>query len=213
MTLAALLFSLPFMHHKAAAGAAASADSAAVAVEAIARSLEGWHEFYLLAGTAAVTLVGLLFVALSFHLDAILHDSKTHLLAAARMAFMNFLYVLMLSLFFLMPAIPTRVLGSAVLMLSTLSFIYIVWNGLKAKRSGALSNHEQFLRRRFMIAGFLLGIGIIAAINFVVEPRRMATMNFATIAIGMLANAAGMSWDLLVQVGRMRKAAGESPKA
>jgi len=43
-------------------------------------AIEHWHEFYLLAGTAAVTLVGLLFVALSFHLDTLLHESKTHLL-------------------------------------------------------------------------------------------------------------------------------------
>ena len=32
--------------------------------EQAAHFFEGWHEFYLLAGTAAVTLVGLLFVAL-----------------------------------------------------------------------------------------------------------------------------------------------------
>ena len=31
-------------------------------------ALSGWHDFYILAGTAAATLVGLLFVGLSLHL-------------------------------------------------------------------------------------------------------------------------------------------------
>ena len=30
--------------------------------------VERWHDFYLLAGTASVTLAGLLFVALSIHI-------------------------------------------------------------------------------------------------------------------------------------------------
>lgn len=204
---AALLLEAPAAH------ATAAADSAAVVLEQVARALDGWHEFYLLAGTGAVTLVGLLFVALSFHLDAILDDSRSHLLAAARMAFMNFLYVLMLSLFFLMPGMPPRMHGFAVLMLSAMSLAYIVWNGLRTRRAARLSEHEQFLRRRFMIAGFILGIGIVAAINFMLDPRRLPLIQFAALTCGMLANATGMAWDLLVQVGRMRKAAGESPKA
>ena len=46
-----------------------------------AELIERWHEFYLLAGTAAVTLVGLLFVSLSFHLEALLHETDTGLQA------------------------------------------------------------------------------------------------------------------------------------
>jgi hypothetical protein len=191
----------------------AAPDSAAVALEQVARALDGWHEFYLLAGTGAVTLVGLLFVALSFHLDAILDDSRSHLLAAARMAFMNFLYVLLLSLFFLMPGMPPHMHGFAVLVLSAMCLAYIAWNGLRTRRPAKLSEHEKFLGRRFMIAGFLLGIGIVAAINFMLEPRRLPLIQFAALTCGVLANATGMSWDLLVQVGRIRKSFGEAPKA
>lgn len=191
----------------------AAPDSAAVALEEVARALDGWHEFYLLAGTGAVTLVGLLFVALSFHLDAILDDSRSHLLAAARMAFMNFLYVLLMSLFFLMPGMPPRMHGFTVLVLSGLSLGYLVWNGLRTPRPAKLTKHEQFLRRRFMISGFILGIGIVAAINFMLEPRRLPLIQFAALTCAMLANSTGMAWDLLVQVGRIRKLTGEAPRA
>jgi len=36
----------------------------------------GWHDFYLLAGTAAATLVGLLFVGLSLHLRIVIASSE-----------------------------------------------------------------------------------------------------------------------------------------
>lgn len=206
---AALLLQAPLAHAATAAGA----DSAAVAAESLIRAIEGWHEFYLLAGTAAVTLVGLLFVALSFHLDTLLHDQRSHLLAAARMAFMNFVFVLVLSLFFLMPNAPPRVIGIGALALSSMTLGYVLWNAIRARRKGPLSDHEQFLRRRFAIGGLVLGIALAASIGFVIEPHRSSLMQFMALTIVVLVNAAGMSWDLLVQVGRMRKTAGETPKA
>jgi hypothetical protein len=70
---------------------------------ALAEFFDSWHEFYLLAGTAAVTLVGLLFVALSFNLDVLLHETKVHVLAHARATLLSFTYVLIISLGFLVP--------------------------------------------------------------------------------------------------------------
>jgi hypothetical protein len=36
-------------------------------MEAFTQAVEGWHDFYLMIGTAAATLVGLLFVSLSLN--------------------------------------------------------------------------------------------------------------------------------------------------
>ena len=207
--LAVLLVHLPFTHREgeAAAGVAMSA------AERLARSLEGWHEFYLMAGTAAVTLVGLLFVALSFHLDTLLHEHRAHLLAAARLAFMNFVYVLMLSLFFLIPENTPLLLGIAVSVLSVVTLGYVLVAGLRGRTKRAAGEHEQFLRRRYVISGFVMGLSVVSALQLVLDPRPMLLYNFVAVVCAMLANAAGMSWDLLVQVGRIRKAAGETPKA
>src|SRR5262249_34662541 len=57
-----------------------------------------WHEFYLMAGTAAVTLAGLLFVALSLHLDRLVDESHEHLLALARVTLVSFTMVLFASM-------------------------------------------------------------------------------------------------------------------
>src|SRR5437899_10301964 len=64
-----------------------------------------WHDFYMLAGTAAATLVGLLFVCLSLHLRAVLSRSEVRSLARVTLA--NFGLILFVSLFMVIPQRPS----------------------------------------------------------------------------------------------------------
>src|SRR2546427_10591987 len=57
----------------------------------------GWHDFYIMAGTASATLVGLLFVGLSLHLQIVVTASEVRSLARVTLA--NFGAVLFVSLF------------------------------------------------------------------------------------------------------------------
>jgi hypothetical protein len=88
---------------------ASHADTVHAGAEAAARVhtwnefLDGWHEFFLMAGTAAVTLAGLLFVALSIHIETLIHDTRQHLLALARAILFSFVMVLTLSLMLARP--------------------------------------------------------------------------------------------------------------
>ncbi len=209
MSLPAVLAALPFLDQTTQA---AGADSTGAAITALGRALERWHDFYLLSGTAAVTLVGLLFVALSFHLDAILGDDRTHHLAAARMAFLNFVFVLVLSLFFLMPHVPGRVLGAGALMLSLFSFGYIFWTMIAVRRRGVLSKHDRFLFRRFTIGAVVFALSVVVSLRMMLAPAGSALIPFMFVTVVTLVNATGIAWDLLVQVGRRRRAAGDGPK-
>jgi len=60
-----------------------------------------WHDFYVVAGTAAATLVGLLFVGLSLHLRTVLSGSEVRSLARVTLA--NFGLLLFVSLFMVIP--------------------------------------------------------------------------------------------------------------
>ena len=62
---------------------------------------ERWHDFYIVAATAAATLVGLLFVGLSLHLRAVLSHSEVRSLARVTLA--NFGLILFVSLFMVIP--------------------------------------------------------------------------------------------------------------
>src|SRR5438445_501619 len=61
----------------------------------------GWHDFYILAGTAAATLVGLLFVGLSLHLRIVVASSEVRSLARVTLA--NFGAILFVALFMVIP--------------------------------------------------------------------------------------------------------------
>jgi len=68
-----------------------------------AQAVAAWHDFYVMIGTAAATLVGLLFVALSLNVDAIAGDSARGLRLLATQPFTNFLTVLAFAIVFLIP--------------------------------------------------------------------------------------------------------------
>jgi uncharacterized membrane protein len=76
-----------------------------------ANSIDQWHDFYVMAGTAGATLVGLLFVSVSLHADLITDPAATGVLATARRAFSNFIVVILISLIFLIPEQSPHGLG------------------------------------------------------------------------------------------------------
>jgi hypothetical protein len=170
-----------------------------------AEVIEHWHEFYLMAGTAAVTLVGLLFVALSLHLDTLLHDSRAHLVAHARQTLLSFTYVLFVSLLFLAPGTPVRVLGGTLVAFTVvMGGITMRMSGGSMLRSGARDMDALYRRRTLtMLLGYVI-CGVCGAMMAFTRNPYIAHFMIGGI-FALLGNAAGASWDLLVQVGRIKR--------
>jgi hypothetical protein len=169
--------------------------------------VERWHEFYLMTGTAAVTLAGLLFVAISLHVDALVHPSREHLLSLARATLLSFVFVLTLSLMMLVPAPGMRVMGVTWLLLGT------VFSGITLRQIlRSPIHHDDFsrglFRRRLMFP--LIGYAWTAVSGAVLLRREPEALFLIVGALCMLlGNAAGTSWDLLVRVARIRRRAAE----
>jgi O-antigen/teichoic acid export membrane protein len=188
-----------------AAGLVALAEAVPGTSPAVA-SIVRWHDFYLLAGTASVTLVGLLFVSLSFHLDVLLDDERSHLLGHARETLLSFVYVLVVSLLFQVPEEGPKVIGVGVAAASLLPLFLVVRGLLRDRgRKDPTRVSRYVIRRRLLLAGALalmlvLGVRSVQLRSFE-EPYAMVG------AICMvLGNAVGASWDLMVQVGRLKRA-------
>jgi hypothetical protein len=166
---------------------------------------ERWHEFYLMAGTAAVTLAGLLFVALSLHLDRLVEESHEHLLALARVTLLSFTWVLFASMFMLVPAVSPR---QTAVMLGAMAIVGLTW---LIRLTRAVRHHEEagfsrgLMRRRLMapIVGMLLML--LTAIGVGLGIPEILYMMVGSMCM-ILGNAAGTSWDLLVQIARHRRA-------
>ena len=171
-----------------------------------AQWVERWHDFYILAGTCAVTLAGLLFVSLSLHIDRLTEDSHEHLLALARATLMSFVFVMMASLFMLVPPEGPHSLGLMLIALSIGGLGVTGWYALRVRHHDEAGFSRRKMRQRLMfpILGYLLmlsaGLGVRLGI-----PQMLYQMIGA---VGMiLGNAVGTSWELLVKVAQQKRAA------
>ena len=184
-------------------GAAAAAPQVLTAREWIER----WHDFYLLAGTAAVTLAGLLFVALSLHLDRFVEKSHEHLLALSRVTLLSFTFVLFASLFMLVPP-PLQGVRQTAIMIAAVGVAGLGWTtGLMR----ATQHHDEAgftraqMRRRLLVpvVGYLMIL--LTAVGLWLEIGEMLYMMIGAICM-ILGNAAGTSWELLVQIAKQKRA-------
>lgn len=168
------------------------------------RYMESWHDCCLLAGTAAVTLAGLLFVALALHLEQLVEESHEHLLALSRAMLASFIVVLTASLMLLTPAISCRLTGMTLAIVGAAGTILTLklMAGVRHHDEAGFSKHN--MRRRKLVPmigyGFLIISGI--GIGFGIQEL----MNWTVAAFTMLlGNAAGTSFELLVHVARHKK--------
>lgn len=176
--------------------------------ETMRHALEAWHDFYLLSGTASVTLAGLLFVSLSFNLDHLLHDSRVHLLRFARNTMLVYVLILILSLLMLVPHMPAAGIALQIFVLGLVLggwslFSLVGW----VRRDDTVFSRRYRVRRSLApIAASLLMLS--AAYGFGHgEIDGLIAMSPAVCLL--LATAVWSSWDLLVGVARARR--GELP--
>jgi hypothetical protein len=166
--------------------------------------LERWHEFFLMTGTAAVTLAGLLFVSLSFHLDVLLHDRYAYHLSHARQTLLSFIMVLVVSLMALVPDVTGRLLGVTL----GLSGLVMLGTGLMMNLSIRRQHNAKFMsgalrRRSFLTFGGYAGAAVLGIAIWRTSSQDMFSLIVMLICL-LLATAVGSAWDLLVDVGRLK---------
>ena len=164
---------------------------------------EAWHDFYLMAGTAAVTLVGLLFVSLSLHVEILFKPQHQDFRELAAQAFQGYLYVMITALAFLLPA------ENGLILVIMYAFINVIMLGRTLARAPAFfaahraRGGKARQRWRFFIPAMAYVMGILAVVQWLAG-RTQAGLGFFTPVVMMLAASTRTSWDLLVYVGRVR---------
>ena len=168
------------------------------------RYMETWHDCYLLAGTAAVTLAGLLFIALALHLDQMVEESHEHLLALSRAMLTSFIVVLTASLTLLAPAFSPRITGFTLAMIGAVGTILTLklLAGVRHHEEGGFSKRN--MRRRKLLPMIGYGIMILSGIGVGFGIQELLNWTSAAFAM-LLGNAAGTSFELLVHVARHKK--------
>jgi hypothetical protein len=173
-------------------------------------TLTSWHDFYLTMGTASASLIGLLFVALSLNLDAIMGDSRDDLRAFAEQAFNSFSAVLLIAVCFLIPQNNPEDLGVVYLLLAVVGGYRMlrraptVWRGRQRDRLGQIAFWRLVLPAVAVVGLGASGIGLL-------EGQRSALYWLVAVILGFLMSAARSSWDLLVRVGEERRSGQGAP--
>src|SRR6266487_1121583 len=89
--------------------------------------LETWHEFFLLIGTAGVTLTGLLFVVVSLGPRVVANHHATGVRAFISPNAVFFTTTLVVSALLMIPNLPAKVIGSFLSLGSIASLGYLVY--------------------------------------------------------------------------------------
>jgi hypothetical protein len=171
---------------------------------AFAQAVAEWQTFYFALGTAAATLTGLLFVAVSLHLDQFAGKDHPELQRVAYKTLVGFVNLLFISLYFLVPH-PTPLLLAVALVLTS------IVAGALLGRQVPLDRHEierNWGRRRLLWRFVLpeLAQGAITVVAILLYFREEAMLPLLVLPLNLLLGTNVLNaWELLVQVGQEKR--------
>lgn len=163
--------------------------------------LEPWRDFYTLTGTAAATLMGLLFVALSLNPRIMTDTGSEHLRAWAGQTMSNLVALVILSLICMMPDLDSPAFALALLLTGGQGLVRAT-----IRLRHVLVNDRGAWRARDLILRLVLPIGAYVIMLWVASAEFTGTSragDWLVWAVFLLvSSAAEASWTLLAELGR-----------
>jgi hypothetical protein len=166
--------------------------------DTLSQPLQGWQNFYLLVGTAAATLVGLMFVAITFGSRFITQKDLPALRVYISPTVIHFIYVLGTAAVVAIPTVPRPLLGTLLLVVGliswgrTLSGVPLMW---QAYRRQFIDLHDWAWYLGVPSVSYLLFVG--TGIGLLLGARR-ALDGLALASILLLVAGIRNAWDLVV---------------
>lgn len=164
-------------------------------------TIQDWHDFYMVTGGAAATLVGLLFVGLSLHLRVVVSRPEVRSLASVTLA--NFGLVLLIALFALIPQ-EARGFSYDLIISGAISFGIVLPSLRAASRSHTRTLRVPRLVLRFGISALAYAGAVAAGVLILRGSYGTGLGWLAVVAISLNVVSLRNSWDLLVTVGAAR---------
>jgi hypothetical protein len=163
-----------------------------------------WQTFYFALGTAAATLTGLLFVAVSLHLEQVVGTDHPEIRAVAYKTLVGFVNLLFISLYFLMPRVTPLALAGA-LIVTTLIAAAIL--GRQTPLAVHLIQRTWGWRRffwRFALPQIAQGGILIVALLLYFGQTGSLGLLVPLLILLLSANVLN-AWELLVEVGKEKQ--------
>jgi hypothetical protein len=163
-------------------------------------AFKDWHDFYMLVGTAAATLVGLTFVATTIGAGILTRDHEAAVQAFITPTMVHFAAILVACLLILAPFETETLLGAALLLEGLVGVVYSAWVVRLMRRRGYTVNLVSSDRVWYALApavGYLILAGAAGAM---LDGARVSLVLLAC-ALGLLL-VAGIrnAWDMTVWI-------------
>jgi len=162
--------------------------------------LEAWHDFYVLVGTAGVTLTGLLFVVMTLRPRVAAEDRPTGVRAFITPNIVYFTTALVVSTVFLVPALPVMLIGAFLSVGSAASLGYLAYTRA----------HQRWRQSKLPLLDWIWFVGmpisafvvlLISGIGFLLQAS-LAMHGVAVALILLLVIGIRNAWDLVIWISQ-----------
>lgn len=168
-------------------------------MEEFSQTVAGWHDFYLMIGTAAATLIGLLFLSLSLNVKMITREVNADLRELATHTFGNFMSVLIFAVLFLIPHQAPEGLGLPLLGVGAYGLYNTVRHFLETRRKPMRVWGMGGITLRFAIPTLCFVALMIIAMSVLLS--RTDGLDWLVPVMALLIVAASRNaWDLLMRL-------------
>jgi hypothetical protein len=168
--------------------------------EAWTHELETWHEFYLLVGTAGVTLTGLLFVVVSLGPRVVADHQATGVRAFISPNAVYFTTALVVSAVLMVPSLPAMAIGALLCLGAVASLVYLAYTKVHQRwRHNKLPFLDWIWFVGLPIAGYVLLL--LSGIGFLLQ----AALSMHGVAVGLfvlLVLGIRNAWDLVIWISQ-----------
>ena len=161
--------------------------------------LQPWQNFYLLMGTAAATLTGLMFVAVTFGASLVTKETAQSARAFLDPTYLHFVQVLLVSCVLTIPAIGSTVLGSLLVAVALVRLAGLYWVYLRFRE--AHQKHGDIELSDWMtsiVLPFVCHLLFLASGVGVVMSVAGALVGLAVAMLALVAVGIQSAWELLV---------------
>ncbi len=161
-----------------------------------AQTVTEWHDFYIMVGTAAATLVGLLFIGLTLNIDLIRRADFADIQTLAILTFNSFFYTVFFAVIFLIPQQDPLGLGLPLLAAGGFGLWSVLVQFYRTRGS-----HRALGRSSVTNRFFLPTISLLAVVVIAISVLSGSTAGFNLLVpamIVLLATGSRNAWDLLI---------------
>jgi hypothetical protein len=168
--------------------------------EAWTQPLEAWHEFYLLIGTAGVTLTGLLFVVVSLGPRVVADHQATGVRAFISPNAVYFTTALVVSAVLMVPHLPALAIGVFLCVGAVASLGYLAYTKVHQRwRHGKLPFLDWIWFVGLPIAGY--GLLLLSGMGFLLQAA-LSIHGVAMALILLLVIGIRNAWDLVIWISQ-----------